>query len=105
MLERIIERRICRICRDLGCLAVKYADPGVRGAPDRMILTPGGHALFLELKRPGERPTPHQLAYMTQLQNLGFRVRWTDSPANVKQWILDAIQGRNLPTGGDPLYL
>lgn len=89
----------------MGCDVVKFQNPGIIGAPDRLILVPGGHALFLELKRPGEVPNPHQLAYMTQLRNMGFRVRWTDKPTNVKQWVLDAIQGRNLPTSSDPLYL
>jgi hypothetical protein len=104
-LEKTIETRIRRICEDLGCVPVKFCQPGVIGAPDRLILCPGGVALFLEVKRPGEVPTPHQLAYMGRLRAMGFRVRWTDRPHNVKAWIENALQGRDIPAGGDPLYL
>ena len=48
------------------------------GVPDLIILWPGRCA-GLELKAPGGRPTPAQLAIGEQMQSLGHLWGWADS--------------------------
>jgi hypothetical protein len=42
--------------------------------PDRLVLLPGGSIGFVEVKSPGEKPRPLQVARMGTLRNLGFKV-------------------------------
>jgi hypothetical protein len=65
-----------------GCAARKFIDPSVRGAPDRLVLCPGGHAFFIEFKRPGEKPAAAQILYHTELASLGFSVYTCDNVAD-----------------------
>lgn len=73
-LEASIERKFCTAARREGCLALKFADPARRGAPDRIVLCPAGRAFFVEFKRPGEIPRREQREYHNRLALLGFKV-------------------------------
>lgn len=79
ILERQIERKFCGEARRRGGLPLKFVSPGWRGAPDRIVLLPGGRAVFVEFKVPGERPRPLQLRRHRELQALNFDVRVVDS--------------------------
>ena len=78
-LEKEIEKKFCEYAIKEGCYPVKFEDPSRRGALDRMILCPGGLVLFIEFKRPGEKPRDEQLEYMNGLIKLGFFAVWTDN--------------------------
>ena len=67
---------------------MKFISPGWEGAPDRIILLPGGRIFFVEVKRPGGRPSPLQLKRHEQLRNLGFDVFVLDG----KEQVLDLIK-------------
>ena len=95
MLEKIIERGLVHAVRRLGGICPKLACPGTDGMPDRMLLLPGGHIAFVEVKAPGKKPRPLQLAMHRQLAGLGFRVFVLDAPERIRG-ILDEIAG-----GGD----
>lgn len=45
------------------------------GIPDRLVLLPGGEAMFVELKSRGEEPKPRQQMWIKKLRKLGFDVR------------------------------
>lgn len=47
--------------------------------PDRIVLLPGGHMAFVEVKAPGRKPRPLQTARHRLLRALGFRVYVLDS--------------------------
>ena len=67
-----------------------------RGYPDFMITGPGRTAVFIELKRKGERPTDEQLDVGAHLIACGFRWFWTsnmDSAIELLQ-ALGAVRGR-----------
>lgn len=74
VLESKHERDFLAHCRGLGVACVKFADQKHNGAPDRLLLCPGGHAFFIEFKQETGRPRPHQLKYHKALEALGFRV-------------------------------
>lgn len=75
MSEQAIQTAVVKHARRAGVLARKL-DFG-QGWPDFMFLH-SGRVLFIEFKRPGERPTPLQVHMHTLLQLAGFRVCTVD---------------------------
>ena len=71
--------------------AVKFVSPGLDGVPDRLILSPGGKAAFVEVKKPGEKLRPLQQRRKKQLEALGFSVYVLDGIEQIGG-ILDDIQ-------------
>ena len=83
MRERQIEQRLTQAVRQRQGLCPKWVSPGLDGVPDRIILMPGGHVAFAELKAPGKKPRPLQLTRKTQLERLGFRVFIIDNTEQI----------------------
>lgn len=54
-LEKDLERQVREYALRKGCLFYKFTSPGQNHVPDRLILSPMGAVLFMELKRPGGR--------------------------------------------------
>ena len=77
-LESVVERRFVSLLHKLGVEAVKLNVRGYAGMPDRLVLLPGGRAVFVELKRPGEKPRLLQAYVHRKLRNLGFEVLVVD---------------------------
>lgn len=78
MRERVLEKELVRAVRKSGGLAIKLVSPGWAGAPDRLILMPGGRLNFVELKAPGQTLRPLQVKRKRQLEALGFSVYCID---------------------------
>ena len=74
MREKEIEQRLVQAVKDMGGIAPKFVSPGLDGVPDRLILLPGGHMAFVELKAPGQTPRPLQRHRIGEFRQLGFRV-------------------------------
>lgn len=72
ILEKDIEKRLVREVKKLGGLCLKWVSPGNSGVPDRIVLMPGGKAIFVELKRPGGREGALQRYWKATLEALGF---------------------------------
>lgn len=70
-----------------GCKFYKFKSPAAPSVPDRILVTPRGHVLFLELKKPGEKPTLGQLKEILDLCELGADARWSDNFEEMKGWI------------------
>ena len=83
MRERDIEKRLVDAVRKRCGLCPKWVSPGLDGVPDRIILMPGGHVAFAELKAPGKKPRLLQLTRKAQLERLGFRVFIIDSEEQI----------------------
>lgn len=77
--ESSIEKAFLRELKKLGLRSRKMNGNGFRAWPDRMILIPGGSPVFIEFKRPGEKPTELQLENHKMLTELNYPVYWTDS--------------------------
>ena len=87
MREAAIERRLKRKVEAVGGKALKFSSPGWAGAPDRLVLLPGGRLVFVELKAPGKKPRPIQLKRHEELKALGFEVVVIDSLEGVEEFI------------------
>lgn len=83
MREKQIEQKLVKAVRIAGGIAPKFVSPGLDGVPDRLILLPGGHLAFAELKVPGEIPRPLQRHRIGQLRQLGFRVYIIDNTEQI----------------------
>ena len=79
MLEKHIEKKVCDHAKKRGCLVFKFTSPNNRSVPDRLISAPGGKVGFLELKRPGNKPTPLQADTLRKLKEQGCFAAWVDS--------------------------
>lgn len=86
MLERNVEIHFNRQVRKAGGISRKYTSPGRRGVPDRIAIL-NGHIYFVELKRPGEKPRPDQLAEHKTMAKHGVKVHILDSKQAVDEWI------------------
>ncbi len=96
MRERDVEKYLRERVKALGGLALKFVSPGCIGVPDRLLLLPGGRAVFAELKAPGEKPTPRQRYIHELLQDLGFMVFVPDCKAAVDEMIFILREGGEL---------
>ncbi|MCR0611676.1 VRR-NUC domain-containing protein [[Clostridium] innocuum] len=91
MREKIIEQKLVTAVKKHGGICPKFVSPGFDGMPDRILLLPHGRFAFVEVKAPGEKPRPLQLARHRLLCRLGFKVYVLDSEEQIGG-IIDAVQ-------------
>ena len=92
MREKTIEQKFRAAVKATGGVAVKFTSPGFDGVPDRLALLPGGRMAFVEVKAPGKKPRPLQLARHRQLRQLGFKVYVLDDEGQIEK-IISEIGG------------
>ena len=83
MREKDIEQKLVKAVKNQGGMCPKLVCPGVNGMPDRMVLMPGRHIAFVEVKAPGKKPRPLQVMRHKQLRQLGFQVHVLDDPEQI----------------------
>ena len=83
-MEKAIEQKLKAAIEELGGKCWKYVSPGTIGAPDRIVLLPGGRIIFVELKDKGKLLRPAQQARIKQMRKLGCDVRVIDSLEQVE---------------------
>ena len=72
-LEKDIEKKLRLMVESYGGLCLKWVCPGWAGVPDRIILLPGGHIIFAELKKPkGGKVSKQQEWWGKKLNSMGF---------------------------------
>ena len=79
ILEKDIEQALVRRVKALGGMCEKFTSPGRRSVPDRIVTLPNGRIIFVELKRPGGKPTDAQLRDHARRRKMGCDVRVIDS--------------------------
>lgn len=79
MLEKEIEAHLVKRMKGIGGECYKWSSPGNRGVPDRICIFPNGVVVFVELKRPGKRPTKLQNLVGNRLLELNTRWNWANS--------------------------
>ena len=91
MREKTIERKLTLMVKKQGGICPKFVSPGFDGMPDRIVLLPGGHMAFVEVKAPGQKPRALQISRHALLRRLGFRVYVMDNEEQIGG-ILDEIR-------------
>ena len=91
MRESQIEAKLKQMVEKMGGIAPKFISSGLIGMPDRLVLLPGGHMAFVEVKAPGKVPPPLQEARHRMLRKLGFKVYVLDDAIQIGG-ILDEIR-------------
>ena len=91
MREKEIEKKLTLEVKKRGGFSVKFVSPGFDGMPDRIVLMSDGKMAFVEVKAPGKRPRPLQMARHKLLRGLGFLVFVLDDERQIGG-ILDAIK-------------
>lgn len=91
MNEKFIEKKLVEAAKKKGGFALKFVSPRMNGVPDRIVLLPGGHIAFVELKSPGKMMRPLQIRRKKQLESLGFKVYLIDEMSQIGG-VIDEIQ-------------
>lgn len=74
MREQALEKKLIGEIQHRGGLAIKWVAPGTSGVPDRILLLPGGHIYFVELKTKTGRLSKRQKYIHEQFKHLGIEV-------------------------------
>lgn len=78
MLETAVERKFFLFARKLGGRAIKLRNTGRRHDTDRILVLPYGVIVWLELKRPGEKPRSGQRRMHAWLRKRRHKVLVSD---------------------------
>ena len=89
--EKTLERSLVEKIRLLGGLCLKLQGNMYAGMPDRLILLPGGRAIFVELKSEGIKPRKLQLIRHEELRALGFKVFVIDTHEKLTQFLNEQV--------------
>lgn len=89
VLEKDIERRMGDMLKRRGCLYYKFESPGNPGVPDRIVITPAGRVVFVELKTQVGRLSGLQKYQIDRMREAGAEVRtvkgWEQAKAFVEE--------------------
>lgn len=82
--ESNLEGHLRRQVGTLGGLVIKL---GYDGWTDDIVVLPRGRVGFLELKKRGEEPEPHQAIRMEQLADRGAYVGWANTRSGIDRFL------------------
>lgn len=85
--EASVERSFCTRLRNAGCLVYKFVSPGNDGVPDRIVITPGGKVIFVELKTERGELAPIQNFQIGRLRDHGQDVWVLYGEADVDSFV------------------
>jgi hypothetical protein len=72
--ESVVEQVLVQSVRTLGGLCLKLTFIGTMGAPDRLVLMPGGRFYFVELKQLTGKLEASQEILFPRIEKRGFKV-------------------------------
>lgn len=81
--EKLLDRKLSKVVKDLGGWSIKLLATHVTGLPDRLCLLPGGNLFFAEIKTTNEKPTLIQRAVHKRLRAVGFKVYVVDRTEDI----------------------
>ena len=85
--EKANEKLLNVEVKKLGGWSIKISSALISGLPDRLILLPGGHLYFVEMKSEGKKPSAIQKIIHRKLIRLGFEVWVIDTKEKVLNFI------------------
>ena len=89
--EKTLEHSLVVKIRQLGGRCLKLQGNMYAAMPDRLILLPGGRAIFVELKSEGIKPRKLQLIRHEELRALGFKVFVIDTHEKLTQFLDEQV--------------
>jgi len=97
VLEKDVEGKASKYAESIGYLSLKINVVAQRGWPDHLYINPHGYHVWIEFKKPGEKPSKLQDHRLKQLREQGAEADWTDNYEEAC-WILDAnLDATRLP--------
>lgn len=92
MLEKTVEKKCMALAKKRGFLFLKWQNTAQKGVPDRILIGPG-IIEFVELKRPGGKPTKLQLAMHRKIDSAyGEKVCWIIDSVEAFEELIIATQ-------------
>lgn len=91
MKESQIEARLVRLVRDRGGLCYKFVSPGNPGVPDRIVVTPTGRTVYVELKTPVGSLQKIQEWQIAEMRRRGADVRVLKGLDAVKAFVEEVL--------------
>lgn len=92
--EAAVERSFRDRLRKMGCLVYKFVSPGNDGVPDRIVITPGGRVIFVELKTERGKLSDIQNYQIGRIRDHRQDVRVLYGGDDVDRFVLDVQEGR-----------
>lgn len=94
--ERIELKFVAKCKEELGIDAYKFEIKGKKGPPDRILFMPRATTILIEFKRPdGGELSEHQIKFIGNLTNLGFKVLVTDSVEEAMNFVKENLYDNN----------
>lgn len=78
MRESVVEKTVNRFAKENGIGTFKLSGAHARGKSDRLYFK-DSRVIFLELKAPGEKPTPLQFKNIRDIHATGTEATWADN--------------------------
>lgn len=91
MKESTIEAQLVKLVNHSGGRAYKWVSPGNAGVPDRIVITPEGRVIFVELKTEVGRLSPVQIMQHARLHALGVEVRTLYGLDQIKAFVEEVM--------------
>ena len=91
MKESTIEARLVKLVRERGGLCYKFVSPGNPGVPDRIVITPEGRTIYVELKTEVGRLANIQKWQLGEMKSRGVDVRVLKGLAQVKAFVEEVM--------------
>lgn len=91
MKESQIEAKLVRMVRDRGGLCYKFVSPGNPGVPDRIVITPDGRSVYVELKTEVGRLAAIQQWQQREMQKRCLDVRVLKGLPEVKAFVEEVM--------------
>lgn len=102
VLEKDIEQTVVDWAKAHGFLALKVTFTE-NGYPDRLFISPSGHTIFIEFKRPGEVPRALQSFRIADLVKRGVPATWTCSAVEAINMLRECLGPTRVPRASDPV--
>lgn len=99
--EAYVEDYLTRQCKHFDFLCFKFVSPGTSGVPDRIVIG-NGHTVFVELKRPGEKPRKLQQVIIKNMKEHGAHVCAIDKREDIDK-LLSVLKSKGDDKNGTKL--
>jgi len=91
MTESQIETRMARMVKERGGLCYKFTSPNNPGVPDRIVITPDGRTVYVELKTIIGRLARIQEWQISEMRKRGADVRVLKGWEDVKSFVEEVM--------------